>query len=105
MKTYTLHLAGLQRQLPLVDISENMAYASFVCISDTELVKAAAPLLAEKIKDCDIVLTAEAKGIALAYEVSKCLGHPCFAVTSSRGRRVIPIMRSPKTRIDPFFAF
>ena len=80
MKTYTLHLAGLERQLPLVDISENMAYASFVCISDTELVKAAAPLLAEKIKDCDIVLTAEAKGIALAYEVSKCLGHPCFAV-------------------------
>lgn len=80
MKTYTLNLAGLTRTLPLVDISENTAYASFVCISDTSLVQAAAPLLAEKIGDCDVILTAEAKGIALAYEVSKCLGHPYFVV-------------------------
>lgn len=80
MKTYTLNLAGLTRTLPLVDISENTAYASFVCISDTCLVQAAAPLLAEKIQDCDVILTAEAKGIALAYEVSKCLGHPYFVV-------------------------
>ncbi len=80
MKTYTLNLAGLTRDLPLVDISENTAYASFVCISDTSLVQAAAPLLAEKIGDCDVILTAEAKGIALAYEVSRCLSHPYFVV-------------------------
>ncbi len=80
MKTYTLKIAGVTRELPLVDISDSLAYASFVCISDTELVQAAAPLLAEKIKNCDVIMTAEAKGIALAYEASKCLGHPYFVV-------------------------
>ena len=80
MKTYTLKIAGITRHLPLVDISDTLAYASFVCISDTQLVQAAAPLLAERIKDCDVLLTAEAKGIALAYEVSRCLGHPYFVV-------------------------
>ena len=80
MKEYSLHIAGLQRTLPFVPISDELAYASFVVISDSELVVAAAPLLAERIKDCDLIMTAEAKGIALAHEVSKCLGIRRFVV-------------------------
>ena len=49
-------------------------------ISDTELVSAAAPLLAEKIGKVDMIVTAEAKGIALAYEISKQLGLKDFVV-------------------------
>ena len=77
---YLLEVAGLKRRLPFVDIKEDLAYASFVMISDSELVSAAAPLLAEKIGDVDYVVTAEAKGIALAHEVTKCLGKKSFIV-------------------------
>ena len=80
MKEYSLKVAGLERTLPFVDISDELAYASFVVISNTELVSAAAPLIAGMIGDCDAVLTAEAKGIALAYEVSRCLGLKDFIV-------------------------
>ena len=80
MKAYTLEIAGLTRELPYVNIDDGLAFASFVVISDTELVSRVAPLLAEKIRKCDMIVTAEAKGIALAYEVSRCLGLKEFIV-------------------------
>ena len=80
MNAYTLEIAGLTRKLPYVNIDDKLAFASFVVISDTELVSTVAPLLAKKIGNCDMIVTAEAKGIALAYEVSKCLGLKEFIV-------------------------
>ena len=80
MKTYTLEIAGLKRELPFVDIKEDLAFASFVVLSDTELINAVAPLLAIEIGECDVIVTAEAKGIALSYEVSKTMGLKEFVV-------------------------
>ena len=80
MKEYCLKLAGLERTLPIVDINDEIAFASFVVISDTELVSTVAPLLAERIGDCDMIVTAEAKGIALAYEISRLLNKKEFIV-------------------------
>ena len=80
MKKYLLQIAGIERQLPFIDISADTAYASFVVISETKLVSAVAPLLAEKISDCDMIVTAEAKGIALAYEISRLMGLERFVV-------------------------
>ena len=57
-----------------------MAFASFVIMGDTELITACAPELANKISDADVIITAEAKGIALAYEISKILGKNEFIV-------------------------
>ena len=73
MKEYTMELCGVTRTLPFIPINETMAFASFVVLGDTELVAASAPKLAEMIGPVDAILTAEAKVIALAYEVSKCL--------------------------------
>ena len=80
MKEYTMELCGVTRTLPFIPINETMAFASFVVLGDTELVAASAPKLAEMIGPVDAILTAEAKGIALAYEVSKCLGLNEFIV-------------------------
>ena len=80
MKEYSMELCGVERTLPFIPINETMAFARFVILGDTELVSACAPKLAEMIGDVDAVLTAEAKGIALAYEVSKCLGLKEFIV-------------------------
>ena len=80
MAEYVMEICGLKRHLPLVRITDDLAFASFVIISDTELVTAAGKELAEKIGEADVIVTAEAKGIALTYEVSRCLGKKEFIV-------------------------
>ena len=73
MKTYTLHVAGLTRELPIIKLSYDLSIASFVILGDTEIVKKTAPMIAKKLPEVDFVVTAEAKGIPLAYEISKVL--------------------------------
>ena len=73
MKTYTLHVAGLTRDLPIIKLSYDLSIASFVILGDTEIVKKTAPMIAKKLPEVDFVVTAEAKGIPLAYEISKIL--------------------------------
>ena len=73
MKTYTLHVAGLTRELPIIKLSYDLSIASFVILGDTEIVKKTAPMIAKKLSEVDFIVTAEAKGIPLAYEISKIL--------------------------------
>lgn len=73
MKTYTLHVAGLTRELPIIKLSYDLSIASFVILGDTEIVRKTAPIIAKKLPEVDFVVTAEAKGIPLAYEISKIL--------------------------------
>lgn len=80
MQEYRMELCGVQRTLPFIKIKEDLAFASFVILGDTELVAACAGPLAEKIGPVDAVVTAEAKGIALAYAVSRALGLKEFIV-------------------------
>lgn len=80
MKTYEYEVCGLTRELPYVAIKEDLAYVSFVVIGDTELIQAAAKELASKMQEVDYIMTAEAKGIALAYEISRILNHKSFIV-------------------------
>ncbi len=72
---YELHVAGLTRQLPICPLNENMSIAGFVMFSDVELTIACAEELLKKApKDFDVIVTAESKGIPLAYEMSRQCG-------------------------------
>ena len=62
-KTYTLHVAGLTRELPICKINDHLDIAAFIMFSDVELTIACAKALLEKCPDFDVILTAEAKGI------------------------------------------
>ena len=73
MKTYTLNVAGLTRELPIIKLSYDLSIASFVILGDTEIVRKTAPIIAKKLPEVDLIVTAEAKGIPLAYEISKVL--------------------------------
>ena len=73
MKTYTLHVAELTRELPIIKLSYDLSIASFVILGDTEIVRKTAPIIAKKLPEVDFIVTAEAKGIPLAYEISKIL--------------------------------
>lgn len=77
---FDFEICGVRRKLPFVKIRDDMALASFCIVSDTELVQAVAPSLAEKLPDVDVLITAEAKGIILTYEISRLLGMKDFVV-------------------------
>lgn len=71
-KTYTVEVAGLKRDLRLFEIKPGLKIAILNILGDTELVQACAKELAQKIKevDFDVLVTAEAKSIPLAYALS-----------------------------------
>lgn len=92
METYSLAVAGVKRKLPIIPISNDLKIASFVILGDTEIVVAAASLLAEQLKDIDYLVTAEAKGIPLVHELSKQLNMPEYIVAR---KSVKPYMDEP----------
>lgn len=71
MNTYTLNVAGVTRELPLCPVNEHLDIAAFIMFSDVELTEACARALLEKVPEFDIILTAESKGIPLAYEAAR----------------------------------
>ena len=75
-ETYTLKVAGLTRELTICKVNDHMDIAAFIMLGDTELTVAAAAELLKKCPDFDILLTAEAKGIPLAHEMSRQSGKP-----------------------------
>lgn len=68
---YKLKVAGLERDLPICPVNEHLSIAAFVMFSDVELTVACARELAKKVPDHDVIVTAEAKGIPLAYEMAR----------------------------------
>ena len=77
---YILELEGLTRHLPIVAVSDKLKIASFVILGDTELVCRAAEALVKKLPEVDYLITAEAKGIPLIFEMSRLLGMPKYFV-------------------------
>ena len=60
--TYTLHIAGLTRELPICKVNDHMDIAAFIMFSDVGLTEACAAALLKKAPEFDVILTAEAKG-------------------------------------------
>jgi len=71
-ETYTVEIAGLKRDLRLFEVKPGLKIAILNILGDTELVQACARELAQKLKDTeyDLLVTAEAKSIPLAYALS-----------------------------------
>ncbi len=71
-ETYSIEIAGVKRELPLFEIKPGLRIAILNILGDTELVQACAKALADKVQsiEYDIILTAEAKSIPIAYALS-----------------------------------
>jgi len=69
---YTVEIAGLKRELTLFEIKPGLKIAILNILGDTELVQACARTLGGKLSNLeyDILVTAEAKSIPLAYALS-----------------------------------
>ena len=68
---YSMNIAGLQRDLPLCPINEELFIAGFVVFGDQELTVACARELLKIAPEYDYLITAEAKGIPLAHEMAR----------------------------------
>ena len=68
---HTMTIAGLQRDLPLCRVSDDLYIGAFVIFGDAPLTEACAAELLKKAPEYDYLITAEAKGIPLAHEMAR----------------------------------
>lgn len=78
MDSYKMTICGLERELPLCPVNDKMDIAAFVIFGDVELTVAASEALLKKCPEFDYIVTAEAKGIPLAYEMARQSGKPYY---------------------------
>ena len=79
-ETYKMKIAGLERELPICPLNDNVSIAGFIIFGDVELTVACAKELLEKLPEFDYIVTPEAKSIPLAYEMSRQCGKKYFVV-------------------------
>lgn len=91
---YTLEVAGVTRQLPIMQVSDSLCIASFVILGDCEIVTKSAPLIEAKLPQVDYIITAEAKGIPLVHELCRLRNLPHYIVAR---KSVKPYMSKPLT--------
>lgn len=91
-KSYTLKIGNITRDLPIIKITDTLSIASFVILGDTELVCVTANELARKLPEVDVLVTAEAKGIPLVFEISRLLGMKNYIVAR---KSIKPYMDTP----------
>ncbi|MBQ1407145.1 MAG: adenine phosphoribosyltransferase [Eubacterium sp.] len=77
---YEMKIAGLTRQLPLCPLNPELYIAGFIMFNDVELTVAAAEALLAKAPEFDAIVTAESKGIPLAYEMARQAGNKPYLV-------------------------
>ena len=71
---YRMNIAGLERDLPICRVTDDLYIAGFVVFGDQELTVACAREMLKKAPAYDYLITAEAKGIPLAHEMARQTG-------------------------------
>jgi adenine phosphoribosyltransferase len=83
-ETYSVDIAGVRRELRLMEVAPGVRIAVLNILGDTELTQAAAKALVQQLpKQADILVTAEAKSIPLAYAMSVESGLPYIVLRKS----------------------
>jgi adenine phosphoribosyltransferase len=82
---YSIEIAGLKRDLRLFQIKPGLRIAILNILGDTELVQACARELGKQLRNIkfDVLVTAEAKSIPLAYALSLELKKPYVILRKS----------------------
>ena len=77
---YEMTIAGLKRKLQLCKVTDDLYIAAFIMFSDVEITKATATELLKRVPEFDVLLTAEAKGIPLCYEMARQAGTDDYVI-------------------------
>ena len=71
---HTMTIAGLERDLPICRVTDDLYIGAFVIFGDCELTTACAAELLKRAPEYDYIITAESKGIPLAQEMARLNG-------------------------------
>ena len=80
MKYYTVDIEGFKADLPILTLPSGIGIAFFNLHGDNELTEHCGKKLAEKLSDCEVLITAESKGLQLAHCTARELGQRYYAV-------------------------
>ena len=78
--TYKLKVAGIERDLQLFKINDELQIAAFILFGDVELTVKCAEALLKKAPEYDVLITAEAKSIPLIHELARQSGNNEYVV-------------------------
>lgn len=73
---YKMTIAGVEKNLPLCKVTDDLYIAAFIMFNDVEVTVASAKELLRQAPEYDVLLTAESKGIPLCYEMARQSGKP-----------------------------
>ena len=80
--TYPMTVAGLQRELPICKVADDLYIGAFICFGDAELTVACARDLLKLVEneEYDYLFTAEAKSIPLIHEMARQSGAKTYFI-------------------------
>ncbi len=85
-KYYKLKVAGVERDLAICPVSDDLYIAGFLLTGDAPLSEACARELLKKAPEYDYLLTAEAKGIPLAHEMARQRGDAKYIIARKKAK-------------------
>ena len=77
---YKIKVAGLERELPLCKVNDELYIGAFVIFGDVELTCSCARELLKVAPPHDIMITAESKGIPLLFEMARQSGENKYLI-------------------------
>ncbi len=80
MEFHTVDIQGYTAKLPILPLPSGIKIAFFNLHGNPELTEHCGKALAPLLSDCDVLITAESKGLQLTHCVARELGHKYYAV-------------------------
>ena len=80
MKYHTIDIKGFKADLPILTLPSGLGIAFFNLHGDSELTEHCGKELAKLLSDCDVLITAESKGLQLTHCTARELGQRYYAV-------------------------
>lgn len=79
-KVYKLNIKGYDAELPILPLPSGINIAFFNLHGNQKMTEHCGKELAKLVSDCDVLVTAESKGLQLCHVVARELNHPYYAV-------------------------
>ena len=89
---YTMNIAGVERDLPLCKVTDDLYIAAFICFGDAEVTEACAREML-KLADpaeYDYLFTAEAKSIPIIHEMARQSGAKKYFIARKGAKAYMP---------------
>ena len=80
MKVHTVDIAGFQAELPILSLPSGIGIAFFNLHGNSEMTEHCGKRLATYLTDCDVLITAESKGLQLCHVTARELNQHYYAV-------------------------